>query len=162
MVNSERGALITSNSSGIKPRKVSETDIFRVITSIVVYILKKCDEQQKVYRYVKIRSSGVAENYAPCSSQMKQEFTYPRGRHHVKTTESSLLKYERRRPNCMQGNTLYWSAQLNFIRKSVFTDNWNDIVSGFGSLREIFACFLDSLLYILKQALWSKWFRSNS
>lgn len=25
MVNSERGALITSNSSGIKPRKVSET-----------------------------------------------------------------------------------------------------------------------------------------
>jgi len=40
-------------------------NVLRIITSKVVYILEKCDKRQKVYG--KIRSSGVAENFTPCS-----------------------------------------------------------------------------------------------
>jgi hypothetical protein len=47
-------------------------NILRIITSKVVHILENCDKRQKVYG--KIRSSDIAKNYAPCSSQMKKEF----------------------------------------------------------------------------------------
>jgi hypothetical protein len=96
------------------------------------------------------RSNGVAENYTPCASQMKQVFTRLRGCRYQdyrfccsKSIEFPEVWKDKTK---MQGNKTGLLSLILFWE--ICFDEPNDIVSVFGSYGEYFATSL--LLYIYK------------
>jgi len=108
------------------------------------------------------RSSGVAENYTPCASQMKQVFTRLRGCRHQdyrfccsKSIEFPEVWKDKTK---MQGNKLNRTVKLNFILRNLLW--WTERYRvGFWILRWMF-CYFAFAVHL--QALSIKCFVSNS